>query len=89
MYQRVAPTEICVKNNKEPKQNGSCLVIKRNSCANLSVTGLNKIYPFIVIISSTNKYRKHKSSMLICVLPIDKMIITCDEREIFHTMTDR
>ena len=27
--------------------------------------GLNKMYSFIVIISSTNKYRKHKSSMLI------------------------
>ena len=29
---------------------------------------LNKMYSFIVIISSTNKYRKHKSSMLIWVL---------------------
>ena len=29
------------------------------------VVGLNTIYSFIVIISSTNKYRKHKSSMLI------------------------
>ena len=29
----------------------------------LALIGLN--------ISSTNKYRKHKSSMLICVLPID------------------
>ena len=27
--------------------------------------GLNKMCSFIVIISSTNKYRKHKSSMLI------------------------
>ena len=27
--------------------------------------GLKKIYSFIVIISSINKYRKHKSSMLI------------------------
>ena len=27
--------------------------------------GLNKIYSVIVIVSSTNKYRKHKSSMLI------------------------
>ena len=27
--------------------------------------GLNIIYSFILIISSTNKYRKHKSSMLI------------------------
>ena len=34
--------------------------------------GLNQIYSFIVIISSTNKYRKHKSNMLIWVLPIDK-----------------
>ena len=33
------------------------------------VHGLNKIYSFIVIVSSTNKYRKHKSSMLIWVLP--------------------
>ena len=31
--------------------------------------GLNKMYPFIVIISSANKYRKHKSSVLIGVLP--------------------
>ena len=30
----------------------------------LFVVGLNKIYSCIVIISSTNKYRKHKSSML-------------------------
>ena len=30
--------------------------------------GLNKIYSFIVIISSTNKYRKRKSTMLIGVL---------------------
>ena len=36
----------------------------------------NCIHSAIVIISSTNKYRKHKSSMLIWVLPIDKMIIT-------------
>ena len=33
------------------------------------------MYSFIVIISLTNKYRKHKSSMLNRVLPIDKMII--------------
>ena len=38
--------------------------------------GLNKIYSFIQVISSTNKYRKHKSSMLISVLPIDEIIIT-------------
>ena len=31
--------------------------------------GLNKIYPFILTISSAKKYRKHKSSMLIGVLP--------------------
>ena len=31
----------------------------------ITVVGLNKIYSFIVIISSANKYRKHKSSMLI------------------------
>ena len=31
--------------------------------------GLNKIYSFIVIICSTNKYRKHKSSMLIWESP--------------------
>ena len=31
---------------------------------------LNKMYSFIVIISSTHKYRKHKSNMLIWVLPI-------------------
>ena len=40
------------------------------------IFGLNKTYSFIVSIGSTNKYRKHKSSMLIWVLPIDKMIIT-------------
>ena len=40
------------------------------------IVGLNKIYSFIVIISSINKYRKHKGSMLIGVLPIDKIIIT-------------
>ena len=40
------------------------------------IVGLNKIYSFIVIISSINKYRKHKGSMLTGVLPIDKMIIT-------------
>ena len=40
------------------------------------VVGLNTIYSLIVILSSANKYRKHKSSMLNCVLPIDKMIIT-------------
>ena len=40
------------------------------------IDGLNKIYSFMVITSSTNKYRKHKNSMLIWVLPIDKMIIT-------------
>ena len=27
--------------------------------------GLNKSYSYIVIISSTNRYRKHKSNMLI------------------------
>ena len=27
--------------------------------------GLNKIYSFVIIISSTNKCRKHKSRMLI------------------------
>ena len=32
--------------------------------------GLNQIYSFIIIISSTNKYSKHKSSMLIWVLCI-------------------
>ena len=32
--------------------------------------GLNQIYSFAVIISSTNKYRKHKSGMLIWVIPI-------------------
>ena len=40
------------------------------------LVGLNKMYLFIVIISSTNKYWKHKSSMLIWVWHIDKMIIT-------------
>ena len=39
-------------------------------------SGLNKIYSFVVIISSTNKYSEHKSSMLISVLPVDKMILT-------------
>ena len=34
-------------------------------CAHLAIFGLNKIYSYIVIINSTNKYRKHKSSMLI------------------------
>ena len=34
------------------------------------------IYSFIVIINSTTKYKKHESSMLISVLPIDNMIIT-------------
>ena len=38
--------------------------------------GLNKFYSFIVIISSTNKYRKRKSSILIWMLPRNKMIIT-------------
>ena len=33
-------------------------------------------YSFIVIVSSTGKYRKDKSSVIIWVLPIDKMIIT-------------
>ena len=32
--------------------------------------GLNQIYSFIVIVSPTNKYRKHKSGMLIWVIPI-------------------
>ena len=27
--------------------------------------GLNQIYSYIMIIRSTNKYRKHKSNMLI------------------------
>ena len=31
----------------------------------LYLFGLNKMYSFIVSISSTNKYRKHKSSMRI------------------------
>ena len=38
--------------------------------------GLNKMYSFTVIISSTNMYRKHKGSMLIGVLPVDKTIAT-------------
>ena len=32
--------------------------------------GLNKVYSFIVFISSRSKYRKHKSSMLIWVLSV-------------------
>ena len=40
-----------------------------------SILVYTKLYSFIVIISSTNKSRKHKSSMLIWVLPIYKMII--------------
>ena len=35
--------------------------------------GLNKFYSYFVIINSTNKYRKHKSSMVIWVLRTDKM----------------
>ena len=38
----------------------------------ISEFGLTKIYLCIVIISSTNKYRKHKSNMLIWVLPMDE-----------------
>ena len=34
--------------------------------------GLIFFYSYILIISSANKYRKHKSNMLICVLPIDE-----------------
>ena len=37
---------------------------------------LNKIYSYIVIINSSNKYREHKSNMLIWVLSIEKMTIT-------------
>ena len=33
--------------------------------------GVNKIHSYIVITSSANKYRKHKSNMLIWVLPVD------------------
>ena len=39
--------------------------------AYIEILGLNKMYSFIAIISSTKKYRKHKSSMLISVLPIE------------------
>ena len=38
--------------------------------------GLNKTYLYIIVISSTNKYRKHKNSMLIWALPVDEMIVT-------------
>ena len=31
--------------------------------------GLNKMYSFVIIISSTNNYRKHKSGTLVWVLP--------------------
>ena len=49
---------------------GSSRDVALESVDNIIIIGLNKIYSFIVIISSTNKYRKHKSSMLVWVLPV-------------------
>ena len=40
-------------------------VIPSSLLCSLSTVGLKTIYSFIVFISSKNKYRKHKSSMLI------------------------
>ena len=42
----------------------------------LITVGLNTTYLYIIVISSTNKYRKHKNSMLIWALPADEMIVT-------------
>ena len=40
--------------------------------AYIEILVLNQMYSFFAIISSTNKYRKHKSSMFIWALPIKR-----------------
>ena len=63
----IARWQIVVKRSEATKQTKD-LNNNRNKQTNK--------YSFIVIISSTNKYRKHKSNVFIWVLPMDKMIIT-------------
>ena len=60
-----APRSINNNVNDNNKNSLTALCPVKKGRAHGGAVGLNKIYSFIVITSSTNKYRKHKSSMLI------------------------
>ena len=60
-----APRAINNTGIDDNKNSLTALCPVQNVRAHGGAVGLSKIYSFIVIISSTNKYMKHKSSMLI------------------------